>query len=135
VPETGGAPATQLLAAKVSAPEFWGNVRNSADTSKGFFQSGMCKFESSQVSQAVWCLERMSPIPAESPANGGLSQISCQSPGSDFRLSQREIADSLRRTIGKLRFSGDCGLRPGSDLHCVAELAVPPILLEIFDAE
>jgi hypothetical protein len=40
VPETGGAPATQLLAAKVSDPEFWGNVRKFCRHFKGLFPIG-----------------------------------------------------------------------------------------------
>ena len=56
----------------------------------------------------------MSLILAERPANGGLLQISHQSPGSDFGHSQSETADSLRRTLEKLPFLGDCGRRPGS---------------------
>jgi hypothetical protein len=47
----------QLTAAKVSNPGFRGKARNSPDISKGISQSGMCKFESSDVSQAVSQLE------------------------------------------------------------------------------
>jgi hypothetical protein len=43
----------QLPAAKVSNPNFAEKSGNSPDISKGISQSGMCKFESSQVSQAV----------------------------------------------------------------------------------
>jgi hypothetical protein len=44
-------PAAQLGAAKVSKPEIRQNPPNSYDISKGFFQSGICEFESSVVSQ------------------------------------------------------------------------------------
>jgi hypothetical protein len=74
----------------------------------------MCEFESSEVSQAVGRSEKMSLTLAERPANGGPLRISRQSPGSNFRHSQNEIADSLRRTLGKFPFSGDGGRRPGS---------------------
>ena len=47
----------QLTAAKVSNPGFRGKARNSPDISKGISQSGMCKFESSDVSRAVSQLE------------------------------------------------------------------------------
>jgi hypothetical protein len=43
----------QLAAAKVSNPNFAEKSRNSPDISKGISQSGMYKFESSQVSQAA----------------------------------------------------------------------------------
>jgi hypothetical protein len=43
----------QLPAAKVSNPNFEEKSGNSPDISKGISQSGMYKFESSQVSQAV----------------------------------------------------------------------------------
>jgi hypothetical protein len=43
----------QLTAAKVSNPGFRGKARNSPDISKGISQSGMCKFESSEVGLAV----------------------------------------------------------------------------------
>jgi hypothetical protein len=91
--------------------EKWGN---SPDISKGISQLGMCKFESSQVSQAVRRSEKLSLILVERPANGGLLRIGHQSPGSDFGHSRSEIADSLRRTFEKLPFLGDCGRRPGS---------------------
>jgi hypothetical protein len=47
----------QLSAAKVSNPKFGEKVRNSPDISKGIFHLGICKFESSQVSQPVTQLE------------------------------------------------------------------------------
>jgi hypothetical protein len=87
---------------------------NSPDISKGVFRSGMCKFESSQVSQAVRRSEKVPLILAERPANGGLLRISRRSPGSDFGQSQSETADSLRRTFEKFPFLRDCGRRPGS---------------------
>jgi hypothetical protein len=37
-----------------------------------------------------------------------------QSPGSSFRDSRSQIADSLRRKFEKLPFLGDGGRRPGS---------------------
>jgi adenylate cyclase len=56
----------------------------------------------------------MSTIRVERPANGGLSLIRHQSPGSSFRRSRSQIADSLRRIFEKLPFLGDCGRRRGS---------------------
>jgi hypothetical protein len=43
----------QLAAAKVSKSNFLQNSGNSLDISKAFFEMGIWKFESSQVSQAV----------------------------------------------------------------------------------
>jgi len=44
---------------EVSGPNFLENVRNSPDISKGIFKAGMCKFESSQVSQAFLRIMRL----------------------------------------------------------------------------
>jgi hypothetical protein len=119
----------QLTAAKVSNPRFREKCGNSPDISRGISQLGMCKFESSEVSQAVRQSERTPLILAESPANGGLLRISNQSPGSDFGHSQREIADSLQRAFEKLPFSGGCAWRQGFDLHCAAGLAMQSAIL------
>ena len=78
------------------------------------FDSTIRRFESSRPSQPVRRSEKMSPILAEMPANGGLLRTSRQSLGSDFGHSRSEIANSLRRTFEKLPFLGDCGRRPGS---------------------
>jgi hypothetical protein len=66
------------------------------------------------ASQPVRRSEKLPLILAERPANGGLLHICGQSPDSDFGHSQSKIADSLRRTLGKFPFLGDCGRRPGS---------------------
>jgi hypothetical protein len=68
--------------------------------------------------------EKVSLILAERPANGGLLQISGQSLDCHIGHSQREKADSLRRTFGIFPFLRDCTRRPGSIWHCVAGLAV-----------
>jgi hypothetical protein len=70
----------QLLAAKVSNPRF--QARKFPDISKRISQSGMCKFESSQVSQAVRLSQVGPQLIAEKPANGGLSEFGSQSPES-----------------------------------------------------
>ena len=69
---------------KSPTPNFEGKCGNSPDISKGVFQSGMCKFESSQVSQPVPPSEIGSPIRGERPANGGLLQFSGRSPYTRF---------------------------------------------------
>jgi len=46
-------PSIGRIVPEVSGPNFFENVRNSPDISKGIFKAGMCKFESSQVSQSV----------------------------------------------------------------------------------
>jgi hypothetical protein len=93
---------------------FGQNSGNSVDISKAVFKMVIWKFESSRVSQPVRHSEKTCLIFAERPANGGLLRIGHQSPGSDFGHSQREIADSLRRTFEKLPFLGDRGRRLGS---------------------
>jgi len=59
-PETGavsGMLSFQLQ--KSPTPNFEEKCANSSDISKGISQSGMCKFESSEVSQAVTQPERV----------------------------------------------------------------------------
>jgi len=104
----------QLTAAKVSNPKFRGKCGNFLDISKGISQSGMCKFESSEVSQPVRCSEILPSTMLEMPANGGLLQIGGPSPDSKFRYFQGQIADSLRRISEIFPFLGDGGWRPGS---------------------
>jgi hypothetical protein len=65
----------QLSAAKVSNPKFGEKVRNSPDISKGILHLGICKFESSQVSQPVRRVETLLSVTSEMPANGGLLRI------------------------------------------------------------
>jgi hypothetical protein len=104
----------QLSAAKVSNPKFGEKVRNSPDISKGIFHLGICKFESSQVSQPVRRPETLPSTMPQRPANGGLLRIGYRSPGSGIGVSGSEIADSLRRIFEIFPFSGDWGRRPGS---------------------
>src|SRR5437899_11158509 len=75
---------------------FGQNSGNSADISKAFFERGIWKFESSQVSQAVRRLEILPSAMPEMPANGGLLQIGGRSLDSTFGHFRREIAESLR---------------------------------------
>jgi hypothetical protein len=63
----------QLTAAKVSNPGIRGKARNSPDNSKGISQLGMCKFESSQVSQAVTQPEEVGAYASKSTAFHRLS--------------------------------------------------------------
>jgi hypothetical protein len=93
---------------------FGQNSVNSLDISKAFFEMGIWKFESSQVSQPVRRSEKMSLILAERPANGVLLRTGGQSLDSELGQFQSKIADSLRQTFEKLPFLGDCGWRPGS---------------------
>ena len=51
---------------------FGQNSGNSADISKAFFEMGISKFESSQVSQPVTQLEIVDPRIRQVPANCGL---------------------------------------------------------------
>lgn len=104
----------QLPAAKVSNPNFAGKSGNSPDISKGISQSGMCKFESSQVSHAVGPEQTWPMRVAEKPANSGLSQFGRRSPDSQFPELPAQNADSLWLFIEIFPFSGDAGRRPGS---------------------
>jgi len=105
---------SQLVAAKVSKLEFRETRENSPDISMGFFNLGMCEFDPSQVSQAVWPSEKRFLIVAERPATAGLLRIGHQSLPSNFGRSLSQLADSLRLTFEKLPFSGDRGRRLGS---------------------
>jgi hypothetical protein len=97
---------------KSPTPDFEEKCGNSPDISKGISQLGMCKFESSEVSQAVRRSENVPLILAERPANGGLLRISGQSPGSVIGSFGSEIVESLRPIPGKFPFLGDCARRP-----------------------
>jgi hypothetical protein len=57
---------------KSPTPNFEEKCGNSPDISKGISQSGMCKFESSQVSQAVRLVWNGTSTRAGKPANAGL---------------------------------------------------------------
>jgi hypothetical protein len=96
---------------KSPTPDFDEKCGKSPDISKGISQSGMCKFESSKVSQAVRHWEKLSPILAERPANGGLLRIGHQSPGSVFYHLGGENPESLPTRAGLFPFSGDCDRR------------------------
>jgi hypothetical protein len=80
---------------KSPTPNFEEKCGNSPDISKGISQSGMCKFESSQVSQAVGPDENPPVRVAKKPANGGLLQLSGLSPDSQFMEYLAQIAESL----------------------------------------
>jgi len=59
---------------EVSGPNFLENVRNSPDISKGIFKAGMCKFESSQVSQpGILVFGEFSFLDEKGPPNAGFS--------------------------------------------------------------
>jgi hypothetical protein len=70
---------------------FGQNSGNSADISKAFFEMGISKFESSQVSQPVSRSEKKSLILRERPANGGLLRIG-------YRLQAPNLATIAART-------------------------------------
>jgi hypothetical protein len=85
----------QLTAAKVSSPKFRGKCGNFLDISKGISQSGMCKFESSEVSQAA----RRSAGPPKKRGIGPecwLFANSILSPDSQYAELGPQIAESLQ---------------------------------------
>ena len=63
---------------------FGQNSVNSVDISKAFFEMGIWKFESSQVSQPVRRLKTVPLANSEMPANSGPLRISYRSPGSEI---------------------------------------------------
>jgi hypothetical protein len=63
----------QLTAAKVSNPKFRGKCGNFLDISKGISQSGICKFESSEVSQAFRVSENFLLWQQKGPPMAGFS--------------------------------------------------------------
>ena len=74
----------------------------------------MCKFESSQVSQAVLQLEIVGPKVLEKPANGALLQSLAPSLHSQFGQSKSEIVIVSDRLFEIFPFLGDSDRRPGS---------------------
>ena len=60
---------------KSPTPDFEEKCGNSPDISKGISQSGMCKFESSQVSQPVTASEELAVWMAERPTIGGFCDL------------------------------------------------------------
>jgi hypothetical protein len=117
----------QLTAAKVSAPGFGGKCGNSPDISKGIHQLGMCKFESSQVSQPFprsARRPRKCKIRPEMPAFGAFDLVSklpnWQSDSSNWRKSPATPANIpvLQRLSAETGFDHDCRLhRQGVTRH------------------
>jgi hypothetical protein len=103
----------QLPAAKVSNPRFRGKARNSPDISKGISRSGMCKFESSEVSQAF---RRSARLPRKGENGPGMPAFarSASSPGSRIGNRRTPIGESLRPHPRLFPFCRDCRQRPGS---------------------
>jgi hypothetical protein len=102
---------TQLPAAKVSNPNFAKKSRNSPDISKGISQSGMYKFESSQVSQAFRVLENfLLWMRKARQMRAFLIANSLWRPM--FELFGPNIPKSLQPNSGKPPFSGDSLWRP-----------------------
>jgi hypothetical protein len=97
----------QLTAAKVSNPGFRGKAGIPPDISKGISQSGMCEFESSEVSQALGRSARLPKkreIGPEMPAYAR----SISSPNSQFGNLGAPIAESLQPRPRIFPFCRDC---------------------------
>jgi hypothetical protein len=75
------------------------------------------------ASQAVRGSEKMTPIAAERPANGGLLQFGIPSLCSRFPGIRVSFGESLWLIPRIFPFSRDCSRRPGFDLHCGVRLA------------
>jgi hypothetical protein len=93
---------TQLSAAKVSNPNFGEKCGNSPDISKGISQSGIYRFESSKVSQAVGrCWNRPQTI-AEKAAVADF----CNSAGGLQTLDSTDCQAKSRKVSGRsLKYS------------------------------
>ena len=81
------------------------NVGNSSDISKGLFQTGMCEFDPSQVSQPVTQPERVSPYWLKVPHIIGFWCDFLESLVSRKRQPRREYAESLQPKPQKFPFS------------------------------
>ena len=99
---------------KSPTPNFEEKCGNSTDISKGSFRSGMCKFESSQVSQPVPVAKRLPPKRPERPTISGLLQFKGRSPRSRMSKLRVEVAESLRPPARIFPFSRDWSRRLGS---------------------
>lgn len=101
----------QLTAAKVSNPKCRGKCGNFLDISKGISQSGMCKFESSEVSHPVLRLATVCNLRLTGPeipafrAFDFVSRLPISQSGS-------ESAESLRPCPRKFPFCRDFRRRP-----------------------
>jgi hypothetical protein len=72
-PEAGGVPATQLLAAKVSDPEFWGNVRKFRRHFKGLFLIGNVRVRILPGQPAILVFREFPSFDEKGPQNVGFS--------------------------------------------------------------
>ena len=109
---------TQLAAAKVSTPNLEEKCGNSPDISKGISRMGMCKFESSQGSQAVPRLEASSLKVQKSPLLAGF----CNSVSVSKRPSRRTGGPFRQKspaTIANIPVFRRLSLETRFDLHCV----------------
>jgi hypothetical protein len=97
-------PSIGRIVPEVSGPNFLENVRNSPDISKGIFKAGMCKFESSQVRQA---LKRSAGFLKKKGRKSRLFAYSISSPDSQFTDLNGEIPESLRPCPRIFPFCGD----------------------------
>jgi hypothetical protein len=108
-PETGaylGMLSLQLQ--KSPTPDFEEKCGNCPDISKGISQSGIYRFESSEVSQAL----RQFTTRGSQARKSGLFAHSTWSPGARSRNLRREMAESLRPFPEKLPFCRDYWRRP-----------------------
>jgi hypothetical protein len=124
---------SQLLAAKVSGPEFWEIRGNSADISKGLFQLGMCEFDPSQVSQPFRRYARRSQkceIGPEMRAFGAFDLVSrhpnWQLDSPNWRKSPAipENIPVLQRLLAETGFDHQCRLPAGVDFVGFSALRV-----------
>ena len=99
---------------KSPTPNLEEKCGNSPDISKGISQSGICKFESSKVSQTVPVAEKPSAQRPERPTIGGLLRFAGRSPCSRTSRLGVEFAESLRLSLRIFPFSRDWRQRLGS---------------------
>jgi hypothetical protein len=99
-------PSIGRIVPEVSGPNFLENVRNSPDISKGIFKAGMCKFESSQVSQAFLFSENFLSLMRKARQMRAFF-IADSLQRLVFKLFAPRTAESLQPNPRKLPFSGD----------------------------
>src|SRR5579863_1857323 len=101
-----GSVATQLAAAKVSEPEFCGNMRKFWRDFKGLFPIRNVQVRILPGQPASSGFVQVSLRERKRPANSGLSRTRRQSPPSHLTLLTLQIAESLRlgpRIFGRYR--------------------------------
>jgi hypothetical protein len=115
---------------KSPTPDFEEKCGISADISKGISQLGMCKFESSEVSQAVWCFARLPKNSAnglEMTAFGAVDFVSGL-PNRHLRGANRRKSPAVRANIPILqRLAAETAYYRDCRPHVAVKLLQSPV--------